>query len=112
MAELVTDMKIDVEAARALTYETSRICDLENNNLRVLESGRPAGQGRAETAQAAVSGTLKRLNGMLTPMSKYYCSEMCVPRGQRRDPGAGRLRLHEGLPGRTLPPRRADHHDL
>ncbi len=37
VAELVTDMQISIEAARALAYETSRICDLENNNLRILE---------------------------------------------------------------------------
>ena len=53
VAELVTDMKIDIEAARALAYDTSRICDHENNNLRMLESGGPTGQGRGETPQAA-----------------------------------------------------------
>ena len=37
VAEMVTDMKIAIEAARALVYETSRICDLENNNPRILE---------------------------------------------------------------------------
>jgi 3-(methylthio)propanoyl-CoA dehydrogenase len=75
VAEMVTDMKIHIEAARALTYETSRVCDLENNNLRVLELGLdPDGQKqRKERARL-----LKRLNGMLTPMSKYYASEMCV----------------------------------
>ena len=41
VAEMVTDMKIDIEAARALTYETARVCDHENNNLRVLELGPP-----------------------------------------------------------------------
>ncbi len=77
VAELVTDMRIHIEAARALTYETSRVCDLENNNLRVLELATPSDPAevkkRKETAR-----TLKRLNGMLTPMSKYYASEMCV----------------------------------
>ena len=37
----MTDMKIDVEAARALAYETSRVCDHENNNARVPEWGGP-----------------------------------------------------------------------
>ena len=37
VAEMVTDMQVSIEAARALTYETSRVCDLENNNLRILE---------------------------------------------------------------------------
>jgi alkylation response protein AidB-like acyl-CoA dehydrogenase len=75
VAELVTDMKIDIEAARALAYETSSSCDLENNNLRVLESGRPLDKEDAKNRKQ-VSRTLRRLNGMLTPMSKYYCSEM------------------------------------
>ena len=77
VAEMVTDMKIQIEAARALTYETSRVCDLENNNLRVLEMGLctdPAEQKQRKER----SRVLKRLNGMFTPMSKYFASEMCV----------------------------------
>jgi len=77
VADLVTDMKIQVEAARALTYETSRVCDLENNNQRVLEFRKP--DDPAEVKQRRQLGKqFKRLNGMLTPMSKYYSSEMCV----------------------------------
>jgi 3-(methylthio)propanoyl-CoA dehydrogenase len=76
VAELVTDMKIDVEAARALAYETCRICDHENNNLRVMEFGGPLDK-EEEKRRKQLSRGLKRLNGMLTPMSKYYCSEMC-----------------------------------
>ena len=81
VAELVTDMRIDLEAARALTYATSRVCDLEYNNLRVMEMP-AAGATPLEPAEAKrrkeLSRTLKKLNGMLTPMSKYYASEMCV----------------------------------
>lgn len=80
VADMVTGMKIAIEASRALTYETSRLCDHENNNLRVLEE---ADRGlrtlsKDEKKQRKNDGrTLKRLNGMLTPMSKYYGSEMC-----------------------------------
>jgi len=77
VAEMVTDMKIAVEAARALTYETSRICDLENNNLRILETV-PDLPKDEQKERKQLSRTLKRINGMLTPMSKYYASEMCV----------------------------------
>jgi len=77
VAEMVTDMKIAVEAARALAYETSRVCDLENNNNRVLEFNKNISPEEAKRRKAD-SRNLKRLNGMLTPMSKYYCSEMCV----------------------------------
>jgi len=77
VAEMVTDMRIAIEAARALTYETSRICDLENNNLRVMETNPP--DDKAELKQRKSNARVwKRLNGMLTPMSKYYASEMCV----------------------------------
>lgn len=76
VAELVTNMQISIEAARALLYETSRVCDLENNNLRILEWHAPSDP--QETKQRKqLSRQLKRINGMLTPMSKYYCSEMC-----------------------------------
>jgi hypothetical protein len=76
VAEIVTDMKIFIEAARALTYETSRICDLENNNLRKLETGLCADKDDEKRCKL-LGRSFKRLNGMLTPMSKYYCSEMC-----------------------------------
>jgi hypothetical protein len=75
VAELVTDMKIDLEAARALAYETARVCDHENNNSRVLEWGGPLEKDEEKRRKQLGRG-LKRLNGMLTPMSKYYCSEM------------------------------------
>jgi len=76
VAEMVTDMRIHIEAARALTYETSRICDHENNNLRVLEWGTDL-QKDEKKRRKQLSRSLKRLGAMLTPMSKYYCSEMC-----------------------------------
>ena len=76
VAEMVTDMRIDIEAARALAYETARVCDHENNNLRVMEFGPPLDK-EEEKRRKQLSRSFKRLNGMLTPMSKYYCSEMC-----------------------------------
>ena len=81
VAEMVTDMKIHVEAARALTYETSRVCDIENNNTMILElqgsAGVPPASKEELKQRKDLSRTLKRLNGMLTPMCKYYASEMC-----------------------------------
>ena len=76
VAEMVTDMKIQVEAARALTYETSRVCDLENNNQRVLEFEKPDDKDELKRRKE-MARVYKRLNGMLTPMAKYYASEMC-----------------------------------
>jgi alkylation response protein AidB-like acyl-CoA dehydrogenase len=77
IAEMVSDMKIAIEAARAITYETSRVCDLETNNLRVLETNPPTDRAEAKKRKDDAR-TYKRLNGMLTPISKYYASEMCV----------------------------------
>ena len=75
VAEMVTDMRIALEAARALTYETSRICDHENNNLRILEWSKNL-SSEEQKRRKQLSRTLKRLNSMLTPMSKYYASEV------------------------------------
>jgi alkylation response protein AidB-like acyl-CoA dehydrogenase len=77
VAEMLVDMKIAIEAARALTYETCRVCDVENNNLRLLDSGTLT--DKVELKQRKdLARSVKRINGMLTPMSKYYASEMCV----------------------------------
>jgi alkylation response protein AidB-like acyl-CoA dehydrogenase len=78
VAEMVTDMQIAIEAGRALLYETSRVCDLENNNLRILEGGARELDAAEKKERKQASRGYKRLNSMLTPMSKYYCSEMCI----------------------------------
>jgi len=75
VAEMVTDMKVAIEAARALTYETARVCDLEANNARLLEVSELDKDERKRRKQLARQ--VKRLNSMLTPMCKYYASEMC-----------------------------------
>lgn len=77
VAEMVTNMKIDIEVGRALLYETSQNVDHDNNNLRVLETGLCKDK-EDEKQRRQASRTYKRLNAMLTPMSKYYNSEMCI----------------------------------
>lgn len=77
VAEMVTDMKVHIEAARALVYETCRVCDFENNNIRILDYFTPTDPEELKRRKADAR-TYKRLNGMLTPMSKYYASEMCI----------------------------------
>ena len=76
VAEMVTDMQIELEASRTLTYETARICDKENNNLRILEWSQGLDKDEKKRRKK-YSRSLKRLNAMLTPMSKYHASEMC-----------------------------------
>jgi alkylation response protein AidB-like acyl-CoA dehydrogenase len=74
--DMLIDMKIDVEAGRALLYETSRVVDLEIGYAKMLETYPP--DDKAELKQLKdKSRKFKRYAAMLTPMSKYYCSEMC-----------------------------------
>ncbi len=77
VAEMVTGMKVALEAARTLVYETARIVDLENNNLRVLETNPPADKDELKRRKNDAR-ILKRLAGMLTPMSKYLASETSI----------------------------------
>jgi len=74
--DMLIDMKISIEAGRALLYETSRIVDMEIRYARRLESNPP--EDKAETKQLKRElRKYKRCAAILTPMSKYYCSEMC-----------------------------------
>ena len=75
VAEMLTDSKVSIEASRALTYETAAICDQENNALRLSEGGEEVPKDRVKEMKRK-SKTVKRLNSMLTPMSKLYGSEM------------------------------------
>jgi len=96
--DMLIDMKIAIEAGRALLYETSRVVDLEIGYAKQLEeidsrsfdlaqdrfrgndkekSGND-GRDKAPAKQLKNdSRKYKRYAAMLTPMSKYYCSEMC-----------------------------------
>jgi alkylation response protein AidB-like acyl-CoA dehydrogenase len=75
--ELLVDMSVDLQAARALTYYTSFCVDLEVGTLRRLEGGGLLAEGERGRPQQEAR-RLKRINGMLTPMSKYYASEMSM----------------------------------
>ncbi len=74
--DMLIDMKIAIEAGRALLYETSRVVDLELGYARQLEMNPPEDKALAKQLKND-SRRYKRLAAMLTPMSKYYCSEMC-----------------------------------
>jgi len=78
VAELVVEMQVKIEAMRALTYETARVCDLENNTNRLLERNPDALSDAEKKEFKQNSRTYKRLNAMLTPMSKYYGAEGCI----------------------------------
>jgi len=74
--DMLINMKIAIEAGRALLYETSRIVDLEIGSAKRLETNPPEDKDQAKQLKND-SRKYKRYAAMLTPMSKYYCSEMC-----------------------------------
>ncbi|MCX5633182.1 MAG: acyl-CoA dehydrogenase family protein [Phycisphaerae bacterium] len=74
--DMVIDMKIDIEAARALLYETSRVVDCDNCFAKKLEFDPPADKEHLKQTKEA-SRRFDRYAGMLTPMTKYLSSEMC-----------------------------------
>ncbi len=78
VAEMVADMRVRIEAGRAIAYETARICDYENNYNRLLERNADALSDEEKKLFRQKSRNYKKLNAMLTPMSKYYCSEMSI----------------------------------
>lgn len=74
--DMLIDMKIDIEAGRALLYETSRVVDIAQCLNEQLETNPPEDKAGQKELKAKVR-KYKRFADMLTPMSKYYCSEMC-----------------------------------
>jgi len=73
--DMLIDMKTVIEAGRALLYETSRVVDMEIGCAKQLETNPPEDKEQAKELKND-SRKYKRYAGMLTPMSKYYCSEM------------------------------------
>jgi len=74
--DILIDMKIAIEAGRALLYETSRVVDMEVGFAKRLQTNPPEDKEKNKQFKTD-SRKYKRMTGMLTPMSKYYCSEMC-----------------------------------
>jgi len=75
VAEMLTDSKVSIEAARSLAYETAAVCDQEHNAQRVTETVPDLPKEKSMPLKKLMK-SLKRLNAMLTPMSKFYASEM------------------------------------
>ena len=74
--DMLIDMKLDIEAGRALLYDASRVVDLAIGYNNQAENNPP--QDKEQSKRVKDNARLyKRFAGMLTPMSKYYCSEMC-----------------------------------
>ncbi len=73
--DMLIDMKIALEAGRALLYETSRVVDQTIAAEKKLEFDPPTDKEQMKSLKNQ-SRKLDRLASMLTPMSKYFCSEM------------------------------------
>jgi len=73
--DMLIDMRAAIEAGRALLYETSRIVDIEIGLEKRLETNPPDDKEQAKLLKNNAR-KYKRYAAMLTPMSKYYCSEM------------------------------------
>ena len=74
--DMVIDMKIALEAGRALLYETSRVVDHEIYLTKMTELY-PSDDKEQQKAYKQELRKIGRYAAMLTPMSKYFCSEMC-----------------------------------
>lgn len=73
--DLLIDMKIAIEAGRAMLYETSRVVDVNIACEKQLELNPPKDKEKLKSLKEQ-SRRFDRLASMLTPMSKYICSEM------------------------------------
>ncbi len=74
--DMLIDMKLAIEAGRALLYDASRVVDLALGFNKRLEKNPPEDKDELKALKDSAR-IYKRYAGMLTPMSKYYCSEMC-----------------------------------
>jgi hypothetical protein len=75
--ELLVRASVDLQAARALTYCGSFSVDIENGALRRLEFGGVEDPAEKKELKQ-LSRKVGRHNKLLTPMSKYYASEMSM----------------------------------
>lgn len=75
--DLLVDMSIDVQAARALLYHASFCVDIEVCALKRIEFGNVTDKDELKKLRAE-SRKYKGYNKLLTPMAKYYGSEMSM----------------------------------
>jgi hypothetical protein len=75
--ELLVRASVDLQAARALTYYASYCVDLEIAPAKKLEFGNVTDKDEKKELKQR-SRKYGRMNKVLTPMSKYYASEMSM----------------------------------
>jgi alkylation response protein AidB-like acyl-CoA dehydrogenase len=67
---MLMSMRAEIEAARAMVYETAQWVDLQKAYDRLKERGDISSEQRKRLRQ------IGRLTGVLTPLVKYYATEM------------------------------------
>jgi alkylation response protein AidB-like acyl-CoA dehydrogenase len=76
VAEMLTSMKIEIEAARALAYESAMVLDVALLSAQKLDAEELEPQAKKELRRQAKQ--LERLAMLETSLAKYFCSEMSV----------------------------------
>ena len=75
VADMLVDMKTRIEVGRSLLYYTCHVVDRDINLQRRLEEDKYTDKDARSIDNKAQKAT-KRAAALLTPMSKYYCSEL------------------------------------
>ncbi len=74
--EMLTNMKMTIEAGRLLLYETAKIVDLYKIPAQQIEKAKKNGNA-IDLDYKKQAKHYERVANILTPMTKYYTSEMC-----------------------------------
>ena len=77
VAELLVNMRVEIEAARALTYYAAVIVDRARTFYAMMEKAKAAGDNDKLKEVRPGFRKHEKLAKLLTPMCKYYASEMC-----------------------------------
>jgi hypothetical protein len=77
VAEMLAEMEVAIEAARAVTYEASCLVDEQHGLLRQMEWASDLDDARRRELVVR-ERFLRRLNAFLTPLAKYVATEMSI----------------------------------
>lgn len=74
--EMLTNMRVQIEASRVLLYESAKVVDLFKIPERRIQQNRERGKS-VDPEIRKHTKYYERLASVLTPFSKYHISEMC-----------------------------------
>ena len=79
LRELMSTMSVELQASRALTYYSAKSVDMETGLTKLFEKQKGTDEAAATRARMKKYAAF---NKMLTPMAKYYGSEMSMRNAQ------------------------------